>query len=76
MTTIHDFIKILNDFICEMFPHTEIRIISGGDYIKDLVLELREGNKRLRYSPYFMFYKSDDYEKTIEDFLRQWEKLI
>ena len=42
MTTIHDFIKVLNDLIREMFPNTEIIGISGSDFIKDAVFELRD----------------------------------
>ncbi len=73
MTTIHDFIQVMNDLIREMFPNTEIVAVRGGDYIKDFILELREDKKRLRYSPYAMFTKSENYEETIEDFLTQWE---
>ena len=73
MTTVHDYIIVLHELIREMFPNTEIFQISGGDYIKDAVLELRESNKKLRYSPYDMFNKSENYEETIEDFLMQWE---
>ncbi|SCW39285.1 hypothetical protein SAMN02910400_00598 [Lachnospiraceae bacterium C10] len=73
MTTIHDFIKVLNDLICEIFPNTEIIGISGSDYIKDCIFELREDNKRLQYSPYSLFNMSENYEETIEAFLLQWE---
>ena len=74
-TEIHDFIKVLNDLIREMFPKTEIIGISGSDFIKDAVFELREDNKRLRYSPYAMFTQSDNYEDIIEDFLLQWKTI-
>lgn len=70
MTTIHDFISVLHDIIEETFPNTERYIISGGDYISDFVMELREGDKKLRYSPCELYNKSDAYEDTIEEFIR------
>ena len=72
MTTVHDFIKALHNLIEAHFPDTERYIVSGGDYIKDTVMELREGNKRLRYSPYELFSKSENYEDTIEEFIKKW----
>lgn len=50
--------------------------INGGDFIKDVVLELREDDKKLRYSPYELFYKSEDYEDTIEKLVEQWEAIL
>ncbi len=75
MTSVHDFITVLHNIIEEYFPNTERFIISGGDYIKDTVLELREGDKKLRYSPYELFHTSDDYEKTIDAFLDLWKSI-
>ena len=51
MTDIHDFIECLHDIVDEYFPNTTRYIIYGGDLIKDVVMELREENKKLRYSP-------------------------
>lgn len=76
MTDIHDFIKCLNDIIDEHFPNTTRCIIYGGDFIKDVVVELREENKKLRYSPYELFNKSNNYEYTIEQFVKQWETIL
>ena len=75
MTSVHDFITVLHNMIDEHFPNTERFIISGGDYIKDMVLELREGDKTLRYSPYELFHTSDDYENTIDAFLDLWKSI-
>lgn len=76
MTNIHDFIHVLNEIIYERFPNTKIYIVAGGDYIKDEFLELREDDKKLRYSPYELFNKSEDYEDTIEKLVEQWEKML
>lgn len=76
MSGIHDFIKVLNELVDEQFPNTTRYIISGGDFISDFVLELREQDKKLRYSPYELFNKSNDYEDTIEEFIRQWEEIL
>ena len=45
MTDIGDFIKVLNECIDENFPGTERYMIAGGDFIKDVVLELRKEKK-------------------------------
>ena len=76
MADIHDFIKALNDIVDESFPNTRRYIISGGDFIKDVVIELREENKKLRYSPYELFNKSKNYEDTIEQLVTQWEATL
>lgn len=73
---IHDFISVLNAVIDERFPNTNIYIVRGGDFIKDIVLELREEDKKLRYSPYELFCKSEDYEDTIEKLAEQWQSRI
>ena len=76
MADMHDFIKCLNDIVDERFPNTKRYIIYSGDFIKDVVVELREGNKKLRYSPYELFHKSNDYEYTIEQLVKQWEAIL
>lgn len=75
MTNVYDFITVLHNMIDEYFPNTEKFIMSGGDYIKDVVMELREGNKTLRYSPYKLFHTSENYENTIESFLDLWKSI-
>ena len=75
MTNVHDFITVLHNMIEEYFPNTKRVIISGGDYIKDVVMELREGDKKLRYSPYELFHTSENYENTIEAFLDLWKNI-
>lgn len=39
-------------------------------------MELREEDKILRYSPYELFSKSEDYEHTIEKLVEQWETML
>ena len=75
-TTIHDFISVLNDSIDSRFPNTKRYIVDGGDYINDLVFELREGNKKYRYSPYELYNQSKDYEETIEQFIQIWKGML
>lgn len=75
MTDIQSFISFLNDTVNERFPSTKIYIAKGGDFIKDVVMELREEDKSLKYSPYELFHKSENYEDTIEQFLKQWESI-
>lgn len=76
MTNIHDFIEVLYAVIEERFPNTSRTIIDGGDFIKDVVMELREGDKKMRYSPSELFEKSEDYEDTIEKLVEQWETML
>ena len=76
MIYIRDFINILNETLDNRFPNTGRFIVSGGDYIKDVVVELREKDKVLRYSPYELFNKSIDYASTIHELIKQWENII
>ena len=41
MASIHQFVETLNLRIEEEFPQTERYMIKGGDYIRDVVKELR-----------------------------------
>ena len=75
-TTAHDFNSVLNNIIDERFPNTERYIVSGGDYFKDVIIELRESGKELRYSPYELFEKSQNYEDTIEEFIVHWQTML
>ena len=40
-TSIDDFIALLNEALDATFPDTERVIITGGDYVKDIIIELR-----------------------------------
>ena len=75
-TNAHDFNDFLNSIIDERFPNTERYIVSGGDYFKDWVIELREADKALRYSPNELFEKSQNYEDTIEELVEQWKTML
>ena len=76
MANIHDFIEVLHEVIEERFPNTNRYIVHGGDFIKDIIMELREEDKKLRYSPYELFSKSEAYEYTIEKLVEQWETML
>ena len=73
MTSIHDFIQVVNTLIGEYFPDTERYIVSGGDSIKDVVIQLRRGTINMNYSPYLLFNSSIDYEETIENLINDWK---
>ena len=76
MTDIHDFIKCLHDIVDEHFPNTTRYMIDGGDFMKDVIMELRQGDKRFRYSLYELFNMSNNYEYTIEQFVKKWESML
>ena len=76
MSDIHNFIDTLNEIIDERFPDTNRYIVKGGDFIETVIMELRQGNIKLTYSPYEMFTKSKAYEDTIEEFIKQWEYIL
>ena len=62
--------------IDERFPDTNRYIVKGGDLIETVVIELRQGEKKLRYSPYKMYTKSKAYEDTIEELVKRWEYML
>lgn len=74
--SIGEFEYVLIELITERFPDTVVRILHGGDYVKDFVCELSKDGKRLEFSPYELFIKSKDYEDTIENFLAEWEEML
>ncbi len=76
MTNIHNFIKLIDAFVDEAFPNTERIAVVGGEFIKDWIMELKEGDKRLWYSPYELFHKAEDYEETIGGLIAQWESVL
>ena len=76
MITIREFIDELNEVLDEQFPYTRRYIVKGGDYIKDFVMELRENEQSLRYSPYELFNKSNAYEDTIDQLIEQWKRIL
>jgi glycosylphosphatidylinositol transamidase (GPIT) subunit GPI8 len=76
MSNIHSFIDILNNIMDENFPDTKRYIVKGGDFIEGVVMELRQGDQRLKYSPYELFAESEDYENTIEKFIDKWERML
>lgn len=74
--SIGEFEYVLIELITENFPDTVVRILHGGDYVKDFVCELSKDGKRLEFSPYELYIKSKDYEETIESFLAEWEEVL
>lgn len=76
MSNIHEFIEVLHEILDDNFPNTNRVIIDGGDNIADVVVELRQDKKSLRYSPYDLYNKSSDYEGTIEGLIKQWKDII
>lgn len=72
----HEFVVILHSILEETFPDTERFIVAGGDYFSDVVMELSQADKKLRYSPYELYKQSDDYEDTIEEFINKWKSIL
>ncbi|MBE6035095.1 MAG: hypothetical protein E7222_10430 [Clostridiales bacterium] len=73
---VHEFTSILNSIIDERFPNTERYMISGGDYFRDVVIELREAGKTLQYSPSKLFEESQNYDDTIDELIETWESIL
>ena len=76
MINIREFIDELNEVLDEQFPNTTRYIVKSGDHLKDVVIELREKERSLRYSPYEFFNKSNKYEDTIEQLVNQWKRIL
>lgn len=71
-----DFISVLNDTVDSSFPNIERRIVNGGDYIDDFVIELRKDDKMFRYVPYALYSQSEDYEETINNFVEKLKNIF
>lgn len=76
MTDIHDFIECFNEIADEIFPNTTRRIVFGSDLIKNVVMELNEEDRGMRYSPYELYNRSNSYKDTKEEFVKQWKTVL
>lgn len=74
-TDVHHFIDVLNELMDERFPETERYLVSGGDYIKDEVFEIRQSGHSLQYSPMEMF-SSGKWEEAINELFERWEMML
>ena len=66
----------LQELVKERFPDTTWYITDGGDYFENVELELRQGDKKMKYRPYELFNKSDSFEDVLEETLEQWKSII
>ena len=73
---VYEFNKKLTNSVKEKFPNTTASVVFGGDFIQDIVIELKENGITMRYSPYELFNSSDDYENTISNFIERWAKIL
>ena len=64
-----EFYHVLKELINEKYPHMERRVLSSGDYTFDEEMELRNGDKKIRYSAYAMYVMSVSPEDTIDSFM-------
>lgn len=74
-TDVHHFKMVLNNLMDEKFPKTERYLVSGGDYIKDEVFEMRQSGHSLQYCPMEMF-SSGEWEDSINELFKRWEKML
>lgn len=71
-----EYISLLNDEIERRFPHTIQVIISNEDCIKDVVIELRENDYKMKYKPYEMLNSPCvKYDDKILELCADWEKI-
>ncbi|MDT3843431.1 MAG: PHP domain-containing protein [Bacillota bacterium] len=73
---LHDFINELNQHMDEAFPETERILIKGCDYIKKVVLELRQDGKSLPYSPYALYKSDRDCEAAFHKLSAEWRATL
>lgn len=68
----HEFHRVMMKLIIEKFPNAEFRIVKGGDFIQDVIMEAWQGEKKIRYKPAELYqkgYESNDFEGVISEFL-------
>ena len=75
-TSFHDFNAVLLDTLEDLgkFHNIMLLCVSGGDYVKDVVMEIRYKEKKYRYSPYELYLqgkKNNNYEEVIEIFIEE-----
>lgn len=73
-----DFYYYLSETIKETIPDIEWRIVSGGDYVQNIVLEFIQGDKRLKIIPYELYdagCSNNDYEDVVENLINFFSSL-
>lgn len=73
---VYEFNKKLTEAVKEKYPNTTASVVLNGDFIQDIVIELKENGITMRYSPYELYVCSEDYEQTINDFIGKWTKIL
>lgn len=71
-----EFYNFLLEVIKEEFPETELFIIKGGDYVQDVVMEFRQNDHRVRYTPYELYqegYLHNNFEEIVEHFIETYK---
>ncbi len=71
-----EFNTFLGEILKETFPNTELFIVAGGDYLKDVIMELRQDNAKYRYSPWKLYKQNSNYEDTVEELVETWRRII
>jgi len=76
-TSIQYYIELLNEELDSRFPNTTRFAISGGDFVQNWVMELRDGDCRLQYRPYELFTNANgNYEDSVLELCNTWEKVM
>ncbi len=74
----HEFNFFLSDEIRAVSFENELYHISGGDLVWESVMEVRKGEKRLRYKPYELYVRiceGRDFSEVVEDFLQKCREM-
>ena len=76
--TFTEFNNMLLEELNSNFPNTLIVQLSGGDYLKDFQMELKQANESYKYSPYELYSKAEEnnnYEEVLEVFINNWKDI-
>lgn len=72
--TFHEFYQFLLSEMRERFPDMEYRILAGGDYVQNVILEVSFSANKCTFCPYDLYQSAEqqnNYEDVVIQFLEE-----
>lgn len=65
----HEFNQFLLQIVNETFPNAELYLVDGGDFVQDVIMKIKQGEKEFQYRPYNLYCEgclNNSFEEVVE----------